>query len=198
MFGLVKKLIKNPVKIVYGLQKWGLLDWVGEEKYLRIIYRLTFKRRLNLEDPKAFTEKVTWYKLHWRNGLAKKCADKLEVREYVASKLGPKYLIDCYGCWDNFRDIDFNNLPNEFVLKPTNGSGDVVICKDKSKLVVDEAKKRLEKNIRRHFSTKTKEWAYYGLPYRIMAERFIPGKGGTAIKDYKFFCFFGKPEFVYA
>ncbi|MDF2537574.1 MAG: glycosyltransferase [Herbinix sp.] len=197
MFETMKKIINNPVKILFGIQKMGLLDWISDKTYLKIIYKLIFKRILNLNRPESYTEKIAWYKLHWRNHLAKDCADKLKVREYVTGKIGSEYLIDYYGCWDSFDEIDFNKLPNRFVLKPTNGSGDVVVCRDKSKLDLHKARKTLNQYSKRHFSSKTKEWAYYDLPYRIIAERYIESTDGTAIKDYKIFCFFGQPKFLF-
>lgn len=196
MLKTVKKVINHPVKIVYGFEKLGLLDWLKDETYLKIIYRLEFKRKLNLENPRAYTEKLAWYKLHWRSKLAKSCADKYSVREYIKDKIGPEYLIDNYGCWDKFEDIDFDQLPNQFVLKPTNGCGDVVICKDKSNFDIESARKKLNKYRNRHFSSKTKEWVYYDLPYRIIAERLLTTTDGSTIKDYKFFCFYGKPQFL--
>lgn len=195
MLDTVKKVIREPVKIVFGLERMGLLDWIREDTYLKLIYRLIFKRKLNLEEPKAFTEKLNWYKLHWRSPLAAQCADKAAVREYVAEKIGPEYLIDQYGCWDSFDKIDFDSLPDSFILKPTNGSGDAVICRDKHSLDRKEARKTLEKYRRRHFSSWTKEWAYYGLPDRILAERLLKPTYGNAVRDYKFFCFQGEPRF---
>lgn len=195
MLDTVKKVIRDPVKIVYGLERMGLLDWVREDTYLKLIYRLIFKRKLNLTEPKTYTEKINWCKLHWRSPLAATCADKFTVREYVAGKIGSDYLIEQYGCFDSFDAIDFDSLPERFILKPTNGSGDVFVCRDKSSLDIKKAKKTLEKYKKRHFSSKTKEWVYYDLLNRFVAERLlVPSKDAT-VKDYKFFCFQGEPQF---
>jgi hypothetical protein len=94
-------------------------------------------------------------------------------------------------------EIDFEALPNQFVLKPTNGTGDLVICNDKTTMNWEQAKKTLTKNSKRHFSSKTKEWSYYGLPNRIIGERLIKSSDENQIKDYKFFCFGGQPKFLY-
>ena len=196
MLQTLKKVIKHPEKIVFGLEKKGLLGWVSEEAYLKLIYKLIFKRSLHLDQPITFTEKITWYKLHWRNPLARDCVDKLKVREYVSEKIGAEYLNEVYGCWDSFDEIDFNKLPEHFVLKPTNGSGDIVICKDKSSFDPEKARAVLCQFKQRHFSTRTKEWAYYGLPHRILAERLIKRQDFKSIYDYKIFCFFGKPQFL--
>jgi hypothetical protein len=194
MLETIKKIINNPSKIIYGLERRGLMDWLNDEAYLKLIYRLTFRRRLNLKNAAAYTEKLAWYKLHWRNDLAKTCADKIAVRDYVKDKIGPEYLIECYGIWDSFDDIDFDTLPDAFVLKASNGTGDVVVCRNKAELDMKKAKAVLNKYSKRQIATKTREWVYYGLPHRILAERYIAGSDGMAIKDYKFFCFYGEPR----
>ena len=186
---VLKKIADNPEKLIFGLEKSGFLDWMKEETYIRLTYRLAFGRKLNLDNPKAFTEKINWYKLNYRDPLMRKCADKYEVRSYVEKQVGKKYLNDIIGIWNNVEEIDFDSLPNKFVLKPTNGSGDVVICKDKTQMDWDAAKKTLSTYSKRHFSTKTKEWAYYNLPYRILGERLIESSDANQIKDYKLFCF---------
>jgi hypothetical protein len=197
MTSIIKKLATYPEKIMYGLERMGLLDWLSDEKYIRLTYRLAFGRKLDLDNPKAFTEKLNWYKLYYHDPLMQKCADKYDVRDYVASTVGEQYLNECLGIWNNVDEIDFEALPNQFVLKPTNGSGDVVICNDKTTLNWEQAKKTLVQNSKRHFSSKTKEWAYYGLPYRIIGERLIKSSDENQIKDYKFFCFGGIPKFLF-
>lgn len=194
---VIKKIKNNPEKLVYGLEKLGLLKWMNDKKYIEIVYKLAFGRDINLDNPKAFTEKINWYKLNYRNDLMKKCADKYEVRKYVEDKIGKGYLNDIVGIWNDVDEIDFSKLPNKFVLKPTNGSGDVLICDDKSKLDIRRAKKVLKQNKKRHFCTKTKEWAYYDLPQKILGERFIESSDKFQIKDYKFFCFNGEPQFLF-
>ncbi|MBR5597737.1 MAG: glycosyl transferase [Lachnospiraceae bacterium] len=191
------KVIKHPEKIIYGFERLGLLDWISEERYIKIVYRLAFGRKLHLNNPQAFTEKINWYKLFWREPLMKVCADKYEVRKYVQECVGEKYLNEIYGIWEDFDEIDFEMLPEKFVLKPTNGSGDVVICENKKTFDQKKAKKVLMSNKKRHFSSKTKEWAYYNLPFRIVAERYIESDDCNQIKDYKFFCFDGEPKFLF-
>lgn len=193
----IAKVIKYPEKIIYGLERMGFLDWMNDGQYIKLVYRLAFGRKINLDNPTAFTEKINWYKLHYRDPLVKKCADKYEVREYVEKTIGGAYLNECLGLWDNADEIDFSKLPDRFVLKPTNGSGDVVVCTDKAKLNVSQARKTLAQYSKRHFSSKTKEWAYYDLPYRIVGERYIESSDGCQIKDYKIFCFYGEPKFLF-
>ncbi len=170
---------------------------MSDKQYIKLTYRIAFGRKLNLDNPQAFTEKINWYKLNWRDPLAKKCADKYEVREYVKDTVGDKYLNNIFGLWNSADEIDFSSLPRKFVLKPTNGSGDVLICEDKSCFDWESGKKILKQYSRRHFSGKTKEWAYYDLPYRILGERYIESYDENQIKDYKFFCFDGEPKFLF-
>jgi len=197
---VIKKIIDYPEKILYGLEKKGFFDKMSDEQYIKLVYRWAFRRPIHLDNPKAFTEKINWYKLNYRDPLMKICADKYEVRAYVEKILGEgtPYLNECYGIWKSADEIDFNSLPNEFVLKPTNGSGDVFLCPDKSKLDKEQAIRTLTTYSSRHFSSKTREWAYYDLPYRIIAERLIHSSDANQIKDYKFFCFYGEPQFLFA
>ncbi|MCD8118522.1 MAG: glycosyl transferase [Lachnospiraceae bacterium] len=194
---VIKKIKSNPEKIIYGLWRGGVLDWMSDEQYVKLTYRIAFGRKLNLDNPQAFTEKINWYKLNWRDPLAKKCADKYEVREYVRENVGDQYLNDMFGLWNNVDEIDFSSLPKKFVLKPTNGSGDVLICENKDCFDWESGKKVLQQYSKRHFSGKTKEWAYYDLPYRIIGERYIESSDEKQIKDYKFFCFEGEPKFLF-
>lgn len=193
----VQKIIKQPEKIIYGLERKGLLDWMDEETYIKLVYWLAFRRKLNLNNPQTLTEKLNWYKLNYRDPLMKQCADKYDVRGYVEQRIGKMYLNECFGIWNNPDEIDFEKFPDKFVLKPTNGSGDVVICADKKNFDVENAKKTLSQYSSRHFSSKTKEWAYYDLPYRVIGERYIESSDNCQIKDYKIFCFYGEPKFLF-
>lgn len=200
MDNLICKIIKKPEKIFYGFQKAGLMNWMSDEQYIRFSYRMIFGRRLNLENPQAYTEKLAWCKLYWRSPLASQCADKYMVREYVVSKLGEdaaRYLNQIYGLWNRLDEIDLHALPEQFVLKSTNGSGNVVICKNKAAFNWKAAKRRLLMYSRWHFSNLTKEWVYYDLPQRFIVERYISCLDGKAIKDYKFLCFHGEPKVLY-
>lgn len=199
MSNIISNIIHNPGKIFHGLQKAGLMNWMNDEQYIKFSYRIIFGRKLNLGNPQAYTEQLAWCKLYWRSPLARQCADKYLVREYVKSKLGEesaKYLNEIYGLWDTLEEIDYAMLPNQFVLKPTNGSGDVVICEDKATFNLKAAKKKLLRNSKHHFSDYTKEWVYYDLSQKYLAEKYISSKGGKAITDYKFFCFHGEPKFI--
>ena len=153
-------------------------------------------KKLDLENPQTFNEKLQWLKLYDRKGEYTKMVDKYEVRKYIAEKIGEEYLIPLLGVWDKFDDIDFDKLPNQFVLKCTHDSGGLVICKDKSKLDIDAARKKINKCLKRDFFKLTREWPYKNVKPRIIAEKFMADKSGGEIKDYKIHNFNGKPQFI--
>ena len=133
------KIIKNPKKIIIFLASKGIIPY-NDEKYLKYVYKEKTGDNLNLDNPKNFTEKLQWLKLFDRNPLYTKLVDKYEVRDYVKKLIGEKYLIPCLGVYDNVNEIDFEQLPNQFVLKTTHDSGTVVICKNKKILTYQKQK----------------------------------------------------------
>ena len=119
-----------------------------DSAYIRLKFFLRFKKLPDLKTPNTFNEKLQWLKLHDRNPEYTKMVDKYEVRKYIAEKIGEEYLIPLLGVWDSFDEIDFDKLPDQFVLKCTHNSGGLIICKDKSKLDIEKAN---EKVLARHF-----------------------------------------------
>ena len=116
------------------LGRHGFYKNVPDEKYLKRCYKSVFGKELNLQDPQTFSEKIQWLKLHDRNPEYTTMVDKYEVKKYVSERIGSEYIIPSYGVWDHFDDIDFESLPESFVLKCTHDSGGLIICHDKSKL----------------------------------------------------------------
>ena len=154
----------------------------------------------NLKDPKTFTEKIQWLKLNDHNPIYHKMVDKYEAKRFVSERVGEKYIIPTLGVWDNFEEIDFNSLPDKFVLKTTNGGGTsgVVICTDKSSFNKELAKIKLEKSMANDIYETMGEWAYKDVPKRIIAEKFMAPEKSPApndLPDYKFFCFNGEPKY---
>lgn len=180
-----------------------LLSFIPDKPMLKIQYRLKTGRKLDLKNPTRFTEKLQWYKLYYKNPLMIQCVDKYDVREYVKSKGFEDILIPCYGVFDSVEDIDWNALPNQFVMKDTLGGGgaSVIIVKDKSKVDIEKLKTQAREwtEIKAHVKSDGREWPYYsGKNHRIIIEQFIdsdPKAGGLI--DYKFFCFDGKPTWIY-
>ena len=194
-------------RLLKGLKKPYLIlphYWVAcskliksDEMYLKVLYRLYHWKKLNLEHPVTFTEKLQWLKLHNTSELCTHLVDKYGVREFIKEKIGEKYLIPLLGVWEHFEEIDFDKLPNRFVLKTNHGSGGVIICKDKSTLNKEAAKRTLEKSLRENYFWKGREYPYKNVPPRIIAEMFMEDDNGNPPVDYKFFCFDGEPQVLF-
>lgn len=171
--------------------------------YIRLKYFQHFKKFPNLRNPKTFNEKLQWLKLHDRNPEYTKMVDKYAVREYIKEKIGEEYLIPLLGVWDSFDEIDFDSLPQQFVLKCTHDSGGLVICKDKSKLDIKSARKKINKSLKNNYYWQGREWPYKNVRPRIIAEKYMVDEetkrrtGIECLVDYKFFCFNGEPKIMY-
>ena len=193
-----KKLIKSRDVRIFIMR---MLSFVPDKWMVKLQYCVKTGRKLNLKNPQRFTEKLQWYKLYYRDPVMAQCADKYDVREYVKNCGLEHILNECYGVFDSPDDIDFDKLPNAFVIKDTLGGGgnSVVICKDKEKFDRIECINKLRNWIK---PTKGKhpgrEWVYDNKRNRIIIEEYIDSKedeGGLI--DYKFFCFQGKVQYVY-
>ncbi len=163
---------------------------------LKIQYKNRFLKNLDLENPKSFNEKLQWLKLYNRRLEYSTMVDKNAVKKYVASIIGEEYIIPTYGVWDNFDDINFDTLPNQFVLKCTHGSGDVVICKDKSQFDKKNARLKLNKSLKTNYYKISREWPYKNVKPQIIAEKLI-GNGKDSLPDYKFMCFNGDVKCIF-
>jgi hypothetical protein len=198
LFDLLKRIVKNPSRILIEV----ILRYaqITGSKYALLYgsYWLTFGKRPNFKNPQTFNEKMQWLKLHDHNPLYHKIVDKYEVKKYVADIIGDEYIIPTLGVWDRFDDIDFEKLPDKFVLKTTNGGGSngVFICTDKRKFDKQKAKKQLEKSMKYDFYRYYGEWAYKDLTPRIIAEEYMADESGTELKDYKTFNFHGEPKLI--
>lgn len=169
----------------------------NDEKFIRIEYYLGMHKKLNLNNPQTFNEKLQWLKLHDKHEEYTSLVDKHEVKKIVSNILGDQYIIPTIGVWDNVEDIDFDKLPSSFVLKTTHDSGGVVVCKDKSKLDIVKAKRKLKKSLRHNFYWEHREYPYKDVKPRIIAEKYMVDESGSELKDYKFFCFDGEPKMLY-
>lgn len=170
---------------------------IPDALYLKFFYKMYMDRVLNLDNPQTFTEKIQWLKLYDRNPLYTQMVDKHLAKEYVASIIGEEFIIPTIGVWDKFDDIDFSKLPQQFVLKVTHDSGGLVICKDKDKMDVKAARKKINKALRTNYYITSKEWPYKNVKRRIIAEKFMVDESGYELKDYKFFCFDGKVKALF-
>jgi hypothetical protein len=172
----------------------GCFKWLPDEIFLKVMFRLCLGYPLNLKNPKTFNEKLQWLKLYNRNPLYSQLVDKYEVRSFVADKIGKEHLIPLLGVWNRFDEIDFSKLPNAFVLKCTHDSGNVIICRDKSKFDKTAAKKKIENSLKRNYYWAFREWPYKNVTPRIIAEQFMEVNPTIGLPDYKIFCFNGEPK----
>ena len=173
------------------------LKIVPDRLFLKLKYFYFFKRRLNFKTPQTFNEKINWLKLYDRNPKYTNLVDKYEVKKYVASKIGNKYVISTLDVYERFDDIDFNKLPKQFVIKCTHDSGGLVICKDKKKLDTEKARQKIEKSLKNNYYYHAREWPYKNVKPRIIVEEYKEDKKDGELRDYKFFCFNGEPKFMF-
>ena len=180
---------------MYHHPNWykGLSDRI----FLTLKYRATFGRKLNLKNPERYTEKLQWIKLYERRAEYTTMVDKFLVKEYVSNKIGSEYIIPTIGVWDNFEDIDFNKLPNQFVMKCTHDSGGLVICKDKNNFDIVKARKKINDSLKRNYYLTAREWPYKNVKPRIIIEAYMEDTRYSELRDYKFFMFNGKFKALY-
>lgn len=191
----VLNIIKKPRKIIRYLGDKRLFNWLSDEKYLKLVFLFETGKRLNLNNPVTFNEKLQWLKLYDRKPEYCTYVDKYEVRDYIKKTIGEKYLIPLIGVYESVSDIPWDALPDSFVLKCTHGSGSNIICKDKSKLNIREAITKLNKWMKKNWYWFGREWPYKDLKPRIICEEFISDTGTTP-DDYKIMCFNGEPRII--
>ena len=176
------------------------LSLVPDGTMLKVQYKMKHGRKLDLKNPKRFTEKLQWYKINYRNDILHQCVDKYAVREYVEQKGLDDILVGLYGVYDSVDDVDVSTLPEKFVLKTTNGGGglNVFICKNKSTFDKSTVKEQIGSLKEYKHGDGGREWAYIGVKPRIIVEEYLenPENPDAGVNDYKFLCFNGKPEYV--
>ena len=170
--------------------------WIPSKYYLQMVYMYKMGKRLNLKNPQTFNEKLQWLKLYDRKPEYTVMVDKIESKKWVANRIGGSHIIPTLGVWNKAEDIDFNSLPNQFVLKTNHDSGGIVICKNKSKLDIKRTREKLNKSLKINFSVVGREWPYKNVPRKIFAEKYMVDESGQELKDYKIFCFNANPEFI--
>ena len=189
----IHSLFHDPRHILFALLR--RMPWLipNDEKYLSALYWLNFGVKPNLKNPTKFSEKIQWLKLHDHNPLYTKMVDKLAVKKFVSERLGSEYVIPVIAAWDSPKQIEWEKLPNQFVLKTNHDGGGhgIVICKDKSKLSIAKAMQELNHSFYRSSYMVGREWPYKNVQKRVFAETFINDSKGE-LRDYKFFCFNGK------
>lgn len=190
----IKLLLTNPFEILVIITHRYPKFIKSDKIFLSIRYYNVFGRRINWNKPSTFNEKLQWLKIYNRNPLYTTLVDKYAVKEWVANIIGDQYIIPTIGVWNNVEDINFDELPNQFVLKCTHDSGCLYICSDKSQLNINKIKKDFSLAINRNYYILGREWPYKNVKPQIIAENYISEQSGD-LKDYKFFSFNGEPKF---
>lgn len=215
----LKALAGNPKERFEFLCRHGFYDRMPDEKYLKKMFEVKMGYPLDLSNPQTFNEKLQWLKLYDRRPEYTMMVDKYAVKQFIADNLGKEYVIPTYGVWDNYDEIDFDRLPDQFVLKCTHDSGGLVIVKDKNNMDHAAARKKLTDSLARDYYLTGREWPYKNVPRRIIAEKYMVDESGYLLKtdssyigfhkteeklsfngelvDYKFMCFHGNVQCVF-
>lgn len=200
----LKHLLRNRVQFCDSIVK-NFLGFLPDKLYLSLRYRCQMGHWINWKNPKSFTEKIQWLKVYDYKPEYTQMVDKLAVKDYVAERIGQEYIIPTLGVWDRVEDIDWDSLPDQFVLKTTHGGGGcgVVVCPNKANLDKAMAIKKLQMSMQSNAGKTYREKPYLNVPRKIIAEKFMavhkPKHNDKVadLPDYKFFCFDGEPKFLY-
>lgn len=192
----IKRIIENPLLIILHLCYHRPFNYISDEAFIKLHFKAYQGYNLNLIKPKTFNEKLQWLKLYDRNPKYTSITDKYLVREFVKEKIGEEYLIPLLGVWDNAKQINFKDLPNQFVLKCNHDSGSVIICKDKEKINTKKVIKKINKLLKKQYYWKSREYNYKDINPKVIAEKYMIDEEGQDLKDYKIFCFNGEPKFI--
>jgi hypothetical protein len=169
--------------------------FIPDRIYLLMLYRISMHRWLDLQNPRAFTEKIQWLKLNWRHDILTKCTDKYEVRKFVEDRIGPESLKKLYGVYKKPEEIDLGGLPDAFVLKVNHGCRQNIFCEKKSEIDWNYTVRLLKKYLKENLYPKCREWAYENIAPRIICEEHL-AKNGETLYEYGFYCYGGVPRLV--
>lgn len=196
----ISSVIQDPMVVPRRFCCEVLGPMMPDKPYLKMKARFCFNYKFDLDHPVTFNEKLNWLKLYAHKPEYTMMADKYEVKKYVAEKIGAEYVVPCLGLWDRADDIDFDSLPNKFVLKCTHNSGkagDSFICRDKTKIDLEELRKKIAKPLRQNYFLPGRDKQYRDIRRRIIAETLLDDGTGSELRDYKWWCFDGKPVYMY-
>ena len=186
--------ISHPKALAYAIYE-QIGRCLPSKLYLRYYYRMRFGKPINFDNPRTFNEKLNWLKVYDHNPLYTKLADKYLVKDYVCNVIGEKYVVPCYGCWNE--DINFDELPNQFVLKATHDSSGVTVIKNKRNINLIKVKKHFNRVIKRNYYYALREWPYKNQQPKIIADQYLEDHTSQVLQDYKFWCFNGEPLYMY-
>lgn len=193
---IIKRILSDPK--AYGIYALGRILRGSPEKdkiYLNMLYKKKMGKDVDFENPKTFNEKIQWLKVYGRDPEYTNYVDKYESKNIVKALVGEEYVVPLLGVYDSFDEVDFDALPDQFVIKTTHDSGGYVIVKDKSQMDIEKMREKLNHHLKINYYRNSREWPYKNVKPRIIVEKYIIGKDGTEMKDYKIFCFGGEPRF---
>ena len=201
----IKKYMHNPRLVYLALTSKGLTKWVPDRTHLCLTYRAKLGSWPDLDSPETFTEKMQWLKLHDRNPAYTTMVDKYCAKDFIASRVGPEYIVKSLAVWSSADDIDPSGLPEKFVLKTNHDCGGVLICTDKDCFDLDDAKAFFRRHLKRNYFYGCREWPYKNVKPVVFAEEFLESEGDNAhdeddnwegIDEFDFFCFDGEPRLI--
>lgn len=200
----------NIANFVYNLKRSGVFGLINYffilTRSLKIFpvkwqlyftYRCAHGKSPHFNNPTTFNEKLAWRKLYAHNPFYSKMVDKYEAKSIAAQLIGEEYIVPCYGVWNSFDDIDFDKLPDQFILKCTHDSSGIVLCKDKATFNKEDAKAVIEKSLKTDYYQKSFEWPYKDAPHRVLADKLLVDGKRKELQDYKWWCFNGEPKVMY-
>lgn len=194
----IKSILENPWRIIRPLSRHGLLDFLPDKVYLSLSYRSSFGRKMNWKNPSTFSEKLQWIKLNDRNPVYTHMVDKFEAKAFCEKRISSQYVVPAVGGpWSSVDEIDFESLPNQFVLKTNHDCGGVIVCPNKATFDFVEAKRILNEHLHRRYYLTCREWPYKNVEPKIFAETYLQDQEGGGVHDYKFFTFNGEPKVMY-
>ncbi len=196
MISKIINAIKHPRKIIIFLAGKRII-YVSDKFYLKLIFKDKMHKKLDLNNPKSFNEKLQWLKLYDRKEIYTKMVDKYEVKKYISSIIGEEYIIPTIAVYEKFDEINFDDLPDQFVIKCNHDSEGLVICKDKNKLNIEMARKKINRCLKRNYFYLGREWPYKNVKPKIIIEKYMEDKKTKELRDYKFFCFDGEPKLMF-
>ena len=170
---------------------------VPDKTYIKYVAKGKLGYSIDINHPKTVNEKLNWLKLYGRNPLYTKMADKYEAKKIVAERIGEQYVVKNHGYWRSFDEIDFDALPNQFVLKCTHDSSGAIICRDKNTFDKLSARRKINLSLKMNYFYACREWPYKNIPHRIIADELLDDHSGKELNDYKFWCFNGVPKYMY-
>lgn len=195
-FDGIKIFCTNKEKRTVFLSQHGFFHKMSDEEFIKMQFKNVFGYNIDLNNPITYNEKLQWLKLNDRKPIYTKLVDKYEVKNVIGKMIGEEYIIPTLGIYDDFNKINFEKLPDQFVIKCTHNSGGNVICTDKAKLNYRKTKRKIEKSLKNNYYWQNREWPYKDVKPRIIVEKYMVDESGYELKDYKFFCFNGKVKFM--